>query len=144
MVQNMYHAAELLYQFSCIHRMASSSLNCLSNSYSCKASTDMVSRPLNAYWRTLASLATEWVEFHGFPSYVSQAQLQPCPCIALATPSTFVELFSNVSLFNSQPVPAYALLSSEEEERKVLMPQNWCILRSCRHLRLRWPLAYIH
>lgn len=30
------------YQFSCIHRMASSSLNCLSNSYSCRASTDMV------------------------------------------------------------------------------------------------------
>lgn len=30
------------YQFSCIHRMASSSLNCLSNSYSCRASTDML------------------------------------------------------------------------------------------------------
>lgn len=29
------------YQFSCIHRMASSSLNCLSNSYSCRARTDM-------------------------------------------------------------------------------------------------------
>lgn len=29
------------YQFSCIHRMASSSLNCRSNSYSCRASTDM-------------------------------------------------------------------------------------------------------
>lgn len=41
----------VLYQFSCIHRMASSSLNCLSNSYSCRASTDMVSRPLNAYCR---------------------------------------------------------------------------------------------
>lgn len=51
MVQLIYHASELLYQFSCIHRMASSSLNCLSNSYSCKASTDMVSRPLNAYCR---------------------------------------------------------------------------------------------
>ncbi len=46
----------ILYQFSCIHRMASSSLNCLSNSYSCKASTDMVSRPLNASCRTLGFL----------------------------------------------------------------------------------------
>lgn len=36
------HIAVEPYQFSCIHRMASSSLNCLSNSYSCRASTDML------------------------------------------------------------------------------------------------------
>lgn len=31
----------ITYQFSCIHWMASFSLNCFSNSYSCKANTDM-------------------------------------------------------------------------------------------------------
>lgn len=36
------HVAVEPYQFSCIHRIASSSLNCLSNSYSCRANTDML------------------------------------------------------------------------------------------------------
>lgn len=31
----------ITYQFSCIHWMASFSLNCFSNSYSCKVNTDM-------------------------------------------------------------------------------------------------------
>lgn len=35
------HAQASPYQFSCIHWMASFSLNCFSNSYSCKVNTDM-------------------------------------------------------------------------------------------------------
>lgn len=36
------------HQFSCIHWMASCSLNCFSNSYSCKVNTDMFIGPVAA------------------------------------------------------------------------------------------------
>lgn len=49
------HTAVEPYQFSCIHRMASSSLNCLSNSYSCRASTDMLAEDGVAGFRSRCS-----------------------------------------------------------------------------------------
>lgn len=107
MVQHICHASELLYQFSCIHRMASSSLNCLSNSYSCKASTDMVSRPLNAYWRTLAFL---WrLNEFSFTDFLSISR----------------RLSSSLALASLLPPPAHSLSCSRMSAYLTLSP--------CRH-----------
>ena len=88
------HIAVEPYQFSCIHRMASSSLNCLSNSYSCRASTDMLA---GGGWgagsvRTKRVSAAEMSLFSRFPCRFELASLgslsDPVGSSRLAEPSS--------------------------------------------------------
>lgn len=133
------------YQFSCIHRMASSSLNSLSNSYSCRASTDMLTVLLFFWAHTLQKLnrcRAALCLFSLFPRSPRLASLvllssTPRMCVSsslVATPS------SSTGRPSLRPLPHRGAprVLAPPRSRPLLSEFGWTQFKSRHWIRIVW------